>query len=485
MKASDRPNEVLNSRQPNFMVHKKEFQMNQSTAKWLMTVVMITPPLIAQQSGEHSPAPCTIRSVEFDGWQGKEVANDWVRLTFVPQLGGRLMQVAFDGHSYLFVNPVYKGKYISPDEANGRWINYGGDKIWPLPEGNADEQHWNGASTALDDGNYTFSIVSQSPRCTVRLEGPPDKPTGLEYTREITIGSDSPEIFFHAITKNISGHSITWSVQSVSQYDLADANDPKGYNHDFWAFAALNPNSAYLNGYHVYDGFATDPSFKPGGGLFRLNWKYLENEVWLDSTAGWIAVVDGATHYAMVEKTKYFAGANYPGKATVIFYKNGPSLRLTVDGMPHLTSSSLEETPYYMEAELNSPMAVLAPGETYTMDSQWFPTRASHAPIDTVTDAGLVVKPLTAVRTAGKLEMSGSFGVFFPGELSVFMYDAEGTEKNELPLEAVRPQDAIDVHQTITPYPGIARISVHLIDTGGLDRGALGEVSLTTSDEQR
>jgi len=178
----------------------------------------------------------------------------------------------------------------------------------------------------------------------------------------------------------------------------------------------------------------------------------------------------------MVEKTKYFAGANYPGKSTVIFYKNGPSVRLNADGMPHLTSSSLEETPYYMEAELNSPMAVLTPGQTYTMDSQWFPTRASHAPIDTVTDAGLVVRPLTAARTAGKIEISGSFGVFFPGELRAFMYDAEGIEKNEMLLQAVRPQDPIDVHQTIAATPDIARISLHVIDTSGLDRGALGEV---------
>jgi hypothetical protein len=65
------------------------------------------------------------------------------------------------------------------------------------------------------------------------------------------------------------------------------------------------------------------------------------------------------------------------------------------------------------------------------------------------------------------------------------MYDAEGTEKNEILLQAVRPQDPIDVHQTITATPDIARISAHLIDTSGLDRGALGGVSLTTSDEQR
>ncbi len=123
-------------------------------------------------------SPCKVQPTVFEGWQAQQMSNDWVELTFVPQLGGRLMQVSFNGHAYLFNNPVYKGKYISPEEANGRWINYGGDKIWPLPEGNDDEQHWQGASTPLDDGPYAFSVLSQDPRCTVRLEGPPDPPTG-------------------------------------------------------------------------------------------------------------------------------------------------------------------------------------------------------------------------------------------------------------------------------------------------------------------
>ena len=96
-----------------------------------------------------------------------------------------------------------------------------------------------------------------------------------------------------------------------------------------------------------------------------------------------------------------------------------------------------------------------------------------------------MVRPLTVAKTAGKIEISGSFGVFLPGELRIFMYDAEGTEKNEMLLQAVRPQDAIDLHQTIAITPDIARISLHLIDTSGLDRGALGEVSITAGDEQR
>jgi hypothetical protein len=105
---------------------------------------------------------CEVHPVVFEGWQAQQVSNDWVQLTFVPQLGGRLMQVSFNGHPYLFVNPVYKGKYISPEEAAGRWINYGGDKIWPLPEGNDDEQHWQGASTPLDDGAYAFSVLARA-----------------------------------------------------------------------------------------------------------------------------------------------------------------------------------------------------------------------------------------------------------------------------------------------------------------------------------
>ena len=437
---------------------------------------------VALAASVANAAPCKVQPVQFEGWQAQQMSNDWLQLTFVPQLGGRLMQVSFNGHPYLFVNPVYKGKYISPAEAAGRWINYGGDKIWPLPEGNDDEQHWQGASTPLDDGAYAFSVLAQGARCTVRLEGPPDPPTGLQYTREISIGSDSPEISFHALTKNYTGHSITWSVQSVSQYNLSDAHDPKEYNHNFWAVTPLNPSSSYLLGYHVRDGLANDPSFSVKNGLFRLNWKYLENEVWLDANAGWIALIDGATQYAMVEKSNYIAGGDYPSKATTIFYKNGPILRMNEKGMPSLPSTTLDETPYYMEAELNSPMAVLGPGQTYAFDTNWFPSRLT-AGLTTLTDAGLVGQPLAAHRAAGKIELAGSFGVFFPGELKAFLYDDGGLQVSQVSLVAVHPQDLVALHQTITAANNVNRVSIHVIDSNGTDRGALGEVFVTINEE--
>jgi hypothetical protein len=284
--------------------------------------------------------------------------------------------------------------------------------------------------------------------------------------------------------KNFTGHSITWSVQSVSQYNLADAHDPKQYNHDFWAITPLNPRSAYLLGYHARDGLANDPAYGVKDGLFRLNWKYLESEVWLDSTAGWVAVIDGATQYAMVERTKYIAGGDYPSKASIIFYKNGPTVELNAQGMPYLTSTDLDKTPYYTEVELNSPLAMLGPGESYAFDTAWFPSRLSHD-FTTVTEAGLVGKPLAARRSGGKIALSGSFGVFFPGQLTAYLYDEGGLGQGEAPLASVRPQDAIVLQQSIAAEKKIARVSVHLIDLNGVDRGALGEVFVTIGEEGR
>ncbi len=429
---------------------------------------------VAQNTAGAPEKRCSVRATTFEGWQAEEMANSWVQLVFVPQLGGRLMQVTFNGHAYLFDNPVYAGKYIPPDAARGRWINYGGDKIWPLPEGNDDEQDWTGASTALDDGGYAFRVVSEGARCTIRLEGPPDPTIGLQYSREVSIGTDSPEIDFHAVMKNYTGHSVDWSVQSVSQYNLSDAAQPDGYNHQFWAYTRVNPDSAYLLGYHVRDGLANDPSYSVQDGLFRVHWKYIESEVWVDSTAGWLAVVDGASQYAMVEKTRHDSHSEYPGKASIIFYKNGPSVQLDEHGMPHFTAPGTGETPYYMEAEVNSPMVELDPGQEYSFDTHWFPFRMG-LDLHSVGDAGVVGDPLKAVRQGDQIHLTGRFGVFFPGHLEARLYDRGGAEQKAVNLEAVSPRDMVELKSSI-PGAGIVRVSLHLIDSQNVDRGPLGEV---------
>ncbi|HTG27312.1 MAG TPA: hypothetical protein VK818_03735, partial [Methylomirabilota bacterium] len=192
---------------------------------------------------------CRVEQINYQGWQAQQVSSAWVKLIFVPQNGGRLMQVIFDGHPFLFVNRKYSGKYLPPSKTE--WFNYGGDKLWVLPEGTEDEQHWAGNSDLLDDAPYDFKVLSQGERCDVSLTGPADPQTGLQFMRTISLGTDSPLITFHAVVKNTSGHPIEWSMQSVSQYDTADAKDSVHHNKIFWGFTATNSTSSYLNQYHV------------------------------------------------------------------------------------------------------------------------------------------------------------------------------------------------------------------------------------------
>jgi hypothetical protein len=432
--------------------------------------------------GQTNPPPpaCQVEPISFDGWHAMRMANQWVSLTLVPQLGGRLMQVAFGGHAYLFVNPAYQGKEIPPSEGEplGRWFNYGGDKIWPMPEGRMDEQHWAGPlSGPLDDGVYRLHEISKGARCAVRLDGPPDPRTGLQYTREISIGRRSPEISFHAVMKNAAGYPIRWSVQSVTQYDLSDAQQPSQYNHNFWAFTPANPHSAYLNQYHVRDGLAESRSFAVKGGIFTLHWLYFESEVWVDSPGGWLAAVDGATHYAMVERFHYDALAKYPGKATVIFYQNGPSPDFDAQGMPQFLHVNHQETPYYMEAEINSPMVTLAPGATYAFDTQWFPTRMEGT-LSSVRYAGAIGKPFHATAVPGGVKLSGAFGVFFAGRLVAHFFDKQGVELGAAPLGPVNPLKLVRMNQVIQVPALAVRVSIHLQDNQGEDRGPLGEAGI-------
>jgi hypothetical protein len=420
--------------------------------------------------------------VNYKGWQAQQLSNRWVQLIIVPQNGGRLIQVTFAGHPYLFVNPKFAGKYLPPDSS--QWFNYGGDKLWLLPEGNNDEQHWPGNSDALDDGPFAFRKLSEGPRCEIELTSPSDPQTGIQFTRNIRLDADSPRIGFHAFMKNITGHTLEWSMQSVSQYDtsVSGAEHAARMNNDFRTFTPANRSSSYLNRYHVRFGPAENPAVSVrDDDLFTVHYVHMAAELWLDSTEGWLAVVDGKTQYAMVERFRYEESKRYPGKASVIFWTNGPEVRLSSDGTPAL-SADPDSSPYFLEAELNSPMCRLRPGESCDFETEWFPTRAGSE-FHGVTDAGIVIRPLRATALEnGKIKLSASFGVFFSGRLIAHFYDEHGRIVGAMPILDVSPADAVSLETEIAPPGKPARVSLHVEDEHGVDRGSLEEVRIVTGD---
>lgn len=441
----------------------------------LIAMILLWPsaPLTAESAQTATPA-CRVQPLDYKGWHAQQIANRWVQLVVVPQNGGRLIQVIFAGHAYLFVNPKYEGKYFPPTQS--KWFNYGGDKIWLLPEGNDDEQHWPGGSDVIDDGPYIYRKISEGQQCEIELTGPADPQSGIQFVRTIHLDADSPRIKFHVSMKNITGHDVEWSMQSVSQYDTSDPGNRSRLNNDFWAFTPANPSSQYLNRYHVRFGPAENRAASVrADGMFVVHYAHMAAELWLDSTAGWLAVVDGSSGYTMVERFRYEEKQFYPGRASVIFWTNGPGLKLSNDGIPSLGSDEEEDSPYYMEAEINSPLCRLRPAESCNLDTEWFPTRGGRE-LQTVSEPGVIARPLHATRMAsGKLKLSGSFGVFFSGRLVARLYDEHGAILGTMPVIDVNPTEAVSLDQEISCPEKAARVSLHL-ESNGADRGPLQEV---------
>ena len=422
--------------------------------------VLCTTPIAARTK------QCSIRPATYKGWSAQEIRNQWVTLTLVPRLGGRLMQVNFGPHNYLFVNKAYEGKYLPPIEpdAPAKWYNYGGDKLWPLPEGKRDEQHWPGPiADPLDDGDYAFSILSQGTVCRARLDGPADPRTGLQYSREISLEADSPKISFHAVMKNASTRPIEWSVQSVTQYNTADPSGQKA-STEIWAFTAANEKSSFSGGYLVRSGDGSPPGLSFKNGLAALNYGFVEYELWFDTQSGWLAIADNASQYALVERFHVQEGKEYPGKAAVIFYTNG--------------SEPPADDLYYMEAEINSPMVRLQPGETYAMDTEWYPTRAGKD-FSGVTDAGVIADHLRISGAPGNQKLSGTFGVFFAGKIRATFLDKEGKVISEKTLKNVAPQQSVKLEESLPIPRDASRVALYLVGSRAQGRKLLDEVSLT------
>jgi hypothetical protein len=278
---------------------------------------------------------------------------------------------------------------------------------------------------------------------------------------------------------------LEWSMQSVSQYNTgapgsstSGASDPAGFNHDFWTFTPANRSSSYLNRYHVRFGPAENSAVSVrDDGLFAVHYVHMAAELWLDSTEGWLAVVDGSSRYAMVERFQYEENKTYPGKASVIFWTNGPEMKLSSDGIPSMSLES-EAGPYYLEAEINSPMCRLRPGEACNLDTEWFPTRAGNE-FHGATDAGIVIQRLRAtVVENGKVKLSGSFGVFFSGHLVARFYDEHGHSLGTVPVVDVIPTEPVILEAEVSPPGKPARISLHLEDENGVDCGSLQEIRI-------
>jgi hypothetical protein len=83
----------------------------------------------------------------------------------------------------------------------------------------------------------------------------------------------------------------------------------------------------------------------------------------------------------------------------------------------------------------------------------------------------------------GKITITGSFGVFFPGHMLVHLYDQQGASLGTIFGADVSPTELVTLQTEISANTQAARVSLHLLDTNGVDRGSLGEVPVSATEK--
>jgi Domain of unknown function (DUF4380) len=421
-----------------------------------------------------------IEQTEYQGWKVYRLSNGLVSLYVAPEIGGRAIQLELGGQTFFFVNKDLAGKVLPESENNLKagWANYGGDKVWPAPEGWTNDSQWPSIPYYVLDGSRFDAevLANNSSEVALRVTSPPDPRSGVQFVRTFHVYSGTTRIKVEQVVRNISKRQIRWGIWHLIQNDATDAKDASKPNPDLYMYVPINPHSMFPEGFYNPYGNARHPSYEltDTGHMLSIHYLYRVGKAALDSNAGWYAVVNGQKRTCLVETFKYFAGAEYPDNASVESWNNGPG---TISRGPfdQTLENDPKKTPYFLESEVLSPYATLDPGNEYEFTVNWSPTRAPN-PIRAAVWAGAISEPLAGRISARQIALRGVFGVFTPGTLEAVFYNVMGEELSRETLMGADPREVVRLDQSIPVPENAYRVSVRLVDAEGQNVGYLGNV---------
>ncbi len=417
---------------------------------------------------------------EVYGWQGVELRNAWVTLRAVPDIGGRVVGYRLGPYECLWLNKRYLGKLFTPEEHLGdgsmdAWINYGGDKTWPAPQGWDNDDQWHGPpDPVLDGGRYTLDLLeADEMSATVRMTSPADPQTGMQITRQATLHHGGSRVTLALTFTNTSDRPRRWSIWDVFQH-RAEKILPDGTltHQDACAVTTpLNPASRHPKGYQVMFADPANPQWQVEDGLFVARYLYRVGKVGLDSLGGWIAFSDAAQGYAFAAQFTPQPGAEYPD--------NGSTVECWTVGLgevPGLKLNYAGSSIYLMETEVLSPLFDFAPGQSHTFTIAWGVCRCPSKVVGAAA-AGVAARKLSAAHDGDHVHLQGVFGVFDAGQAVLQLLDSQGRVIRQRALGEVDPLTVLTV-DVLLPLTGAAAARLVVVATADGQERLLDETAI-------
>lgn len=370
------------------------------------------------------------------------LSNALVQVHIAPEIGGRVVQFRVGQKDFFWVNPKLAVAPPTPSglSPEGEWLNYGGDKLWPAPQGWNGPETWPGPPDAVIDGlPYVLEILPAKPgEASVKLTSGKDPLTGIQFSRIIRIFNDTTRVQVEASMKNIDAKPRRWGIWAHTQLDASTLN-PKKPNERLRAWCPVNPHSRFLKGYDVLFGENQNPSFHTDWrrGLVEADYQYRVGKIAVDSPAGWVATVDGRQGWVFVQRFTFQTNQPYPDNGSVEFWHNGVG-RIHAFNRDIDLPKDPKENPFVFESEILSPYCALQPGESQTWSYDWCACNiGGDFPVLQCNEAGVMAAQLQAERDpshTNQMRIRGRFGVFAPGVAWLRFVNENGHELSQIQL---------------------------------------------------
>lgn len=429
-----------------------------------------------------------ITKTDYRGWKSETLHNELVEVTIAPDIGGRVIQYRLGDYEFFWVNPQLAGKQPPPSGLgpDGAWLNYGGDKLWPAPQGWDNDRQWAGPPDAVLDGSpHRCEIVQNAAgKKLIRLTSGRDPRSGIQFSRDITLDERSTRVHVEATMTNIDRRPRRWGIWTVTQQNAVGRGNV-GYDKNIRVYCPVNPASKLPDGYRVIFGDAENPSchLDTRRGLMCVHYQRRVGKIGLDSSAGWVATVHGSAGRVFVQRFQFDATKEYPDGASVEVWLNGVG-RFVAWGKVNEVKDDPIATPSLIETELLSPFASLEPGEHSTFAYDWYSTSVGgDFPVLDCNGCGVVCSPLESKLGDERFTLSGRFGVFQEAALRVVFLDEQG---KPLDSPAHAPQKVSPLSPVVfspkDPLPppprGAATASLRLFDASDRLIGELTRAEL-------
>jgi len=294
-----------------------------------------------------------------------ELRAEGVHAVIVPELGGRMLSLRFDGREVLWHDPDLLDDDLQPrhpitrpalGSGFGGWQNWGGDKTWPAPQslpGSADG--WPGPPDGvLDSGEYRVVEVD---RHAVLLRSDIEPHTGLRIERELRV--EAGAIIVRSTVVNAAGPAARWAAWEVAQFPF-DADD-------------LASDRARVD-VRVHGDAPPVVLFDPVG---SIDWSRHEDIVRarFSEAVGKLGFPDATGTAELVRADgrgvrmsfTVITGAEYADASPVQLWTQTPVAR-PLPGLEGLSARAR-----YVELEALSPMRLLEPGDRISLEVRWEP----------------------------------------------------------------------------------------------------------------